>query len=207
MTRLNRKSSRCVALPLLVVMLAACGARIDTAFVDVQRALNEVRDGKMAKSKLMALFNDRQRDLDDRQKQLKMVESQLHALKGTVSEEEFARHFEFYRKSFTEIQGAYLEHQRDLNIMEQAATKVVIEQMKSILTEMATARKLRLIVEVNEGGAFYYDKSRDVTDELIRIYDERHRSGEAVLRAIEEANTMDDATDVSPPLFRFNQLN
>jgi len=186
----------------LLGVLTACGARSDMAFVDVQRALNEVQEGKMAKSKLKALFDDRQRDLDARQKQLKMMEGQLSAIKGQVPEEDFARQVEFYRKSFTEIQAAYVEYQRDLDAMEKNATKVVIDRMKSILGEMAKERKLGLIVEVNEGGAFYYDKTRDVTDDLIRVYNERHHSGEDVLRAIEESNTMN--TPGAMPLFQFN---
>ena len=43
---------------LAVLLLAACGSQSRLAFVDVQRALNETKAGKAAKSQLAQIHND-----------------------------------------------------------------------------------------------------------------------------------------------------
>ena len=53
---------------------ASAQAKTETvklAYVDLQRALNEVDDGKKAKARLKRMFQERQKKLDDKQEGLK----------------------------------------------------------------------------------------------------------------------------------------
>ncbi len=145
-----------------------------TGFVDLQRALNETSQGKQAKRRLKRVFNKHQGDLDKMQKRIKRMEEGLQKQKSVLSEKAYAARVESYRKAFVELQSTYVKSQRDLSERETKETGRILKQMQEIITEIGSRDSYTSIVEVNEGGVFYYRKSLDLTNELIRIYDEEH---------------------------------
>ncbi len=146
-------------------------------FVDLQRALNETQEGNQAKRRLKRMFTKRQTELDKMQKRLKRMEADLKKQKGVLSEKAFAKRVEAYRKSFVELQTTYVQHQRDLSDRETKETGRILKRMQTILVEIGGRDNYTAIVEVNEGGVFYFKKALDLTNELIRLYDGRHPGG------------------------------
>jgi outer membrane protein len=175
-----KKQSWIYAVAVIVAMLGLAAPAIgqnQLGFVDLQRALNETQEGNAAKRRLKGMFNKRQRELDTSQKRLKRMEDDLQKQKGVLSEDAFAKRVEAYRKAFVELQTTYVQHQRDLTDRETKETGRILKRMQSILAEIGARDNYTSIVEVNEGGVFYFRKSLDLTNELIRIYDSRHPIG------------------------------
>ena len=158
----------------LLGLAAPAVAQMRVGFVDLQRALNETQEGHRAKLRLKRMFNKRQRELDKMQKRIKRMEEDLKKQKGVLSDEAFAKRVEAYRKAFIELQSTYVQYQRDLTERETQETGRILKQMQEILAEIGQRDNYTSIVEVNEGGVFYYRKSLDLTNELIRLYDARH---------------------------------
>jgi len=152
---------------------AGCGARPRIAYVDVQRAINETRDGKQSKASLREIYGARQRDLDNRQDLLRQMEQRINAQKSNANADAYAHELGVYQTGVAELQKAYKAYQDDLQLREAEAVKGIVEKMKSLLAEIAGREGYTLVLEVNEGGAFYYDKNLDLTLEVIRLYDER----------------------------------
>lgn len=155
-------------------LAAPAVAQVRLGFVDLQRALNETQEGNQAKRRLKRMFNKRQQQLDKMQKRLKRMEADLKKAKGVLSEDAFAKRVESYRKAFIELQSTYVQHQRELSKRETKETGRILKRMQSILAELGERDNYTAVVEVNEGGVFYYRSSLDLTNELIRLYDQRH---------------------------------
>jgi outer membrane protein len=158
-----------VALP----VVAGCGAGTRVGFVDMQRAINETRDGKQTKVKLREIYGERQRDLDKRQELLRQMEQRINAQKSNENAEAYDRDMSVYQAAVAELQSAYKTYQGDLEIREADAVKSIVVRMKELLAELAARDGYNAVIEVNEGGAFYYNKGLDLTAEVIRLYDER----------------------------------
>jgi outer membrane protein len=171
-----------VGMVAIALSLALIGAPTPAAaedrfgFVDLQRALNETGEGAQAKRRLKSMFTKRQTELDKRQKRIKRMETDLQKQKGVLSEAAFAKRVESYRKSFVELQTTYVQFQRDLSERETKETGRILKRMQSILAEIGQRDRYTAIFEVNEGGVFYYRKSLDLTNQLIRLYDQRFPS-------------------------------
>lgn len=158
-------------------LAAPAVAQVKMGFVDLQRALNETKEGAQAKRRLKGMFNKRQHELDKQQKRLKRMEEDLKKQKGVLSDSAFEKRVEAYRKAFVELQTTYVQHQRDLTERETKETGRILKRMQSIINELGERDNYTAVVEVNEGGVFFYRKALDLTNELIRLYDQRHVGG------------------------------
>lgn len=156
-----------------LAVLAGCGARTRVAFVDMQRAINETRDGQQTKAKLREIYGERQRDLDKRQELLRQMEQRINAQKSNENSEAYAHDMSVYQTALAELQSAYKTYQGDLEMREADAVKGIVTRMKELVAELAKRDGYNAVLEINEGGAFYFDKGLDLTPEVIRLYDER----------------------------------
>jgi outer membrane protein len=137
----------------------------------MQRALNETEDGRNAKAQLKRLFKRRQQALDQRTEEIKKMKEGLEGPGVEVlSDAEKRRRLEEYQKAFVELQGTYVEYQRELAQKEAQLTKGIIERMSSILQTIGREQGYTMIVERNEGGVVWAQPSLDLTDDLIRRY-------------------------------------
>lgn len=159
---------------LLFALLAGCGGRSRIAFVDLQRALNETSEGKQAKASIREVFGERQRDLNKRQEVLRDMETKVKGQKTDSNDEAYEHQMGVLKTAFVDLQSTYQQYQTELERREAEAVQEIMNKMKGLLSEVADREKYKAIFEINEGGAFYYDKSLDLTDEFIRLYNERH---------------------------------
>jgi len=175
---MKKHSLLIAALVLSLVGIAAPSIEAQRiGFVDLQRALNDTGEGQQAKRRLKGMFNKRQRKLDKMQNRIKRMEEDLKRQKAVLSEDAFRSRLESYQKAFVELQTTYVQFQRDLSERESKETGRIIKRMQDILGEVGERDGFNSIHEVTEGGVFYYKRSLDLTNELIRLYDERHPSG------------------------------
>lgn len=161
----------------LLGLAAPALAEVRFGFVDLQRALNQTEEGQAAKRRLKRMFNKRQGDLDKMQKRIKRMEEDLQKQKGLLSDEAYAKRVEAYRKAFVELQTTYVQYQRDLTDRETKETGRILKRMQSILAKIGERDEYTAIIEVNEGGVIYFRQALDLTNELIRLYDQQHPGG------------------------------
>lgn len=166
-----------VILAMLGLAGPAVAQQVRVGFVDLQRALNDTQEGQSAKRRLKRMFTKRQTDLDKMQKRIKRMEEDLKKQKEVLSEEAFATRVEAYRKAFIELQSTYVQYQRDLTERETEETGRILKRMQVILAEIGEREGYTAITDVTEGGIFYFRQSLDLTNELIRLYDQRHPGG------------------------------
>ncbi len=152
------------------------GGRI--GYVDLQRALGEVEEGRRAKAQLERELSRRQQMLERRQQRLKTRRDELEA-QASVMEPEQRREAESeLQREFLELQQTFMTLQRELDEQEQELTERIFGRMESILQEIADSEGLDIILE-RSSGVLWARPSLDVTAQLVRLYNARHSRTES----------------------------
>lgn len=162
---------------LLVVFLGSLGASqpafaqgTKIAYVDLQRALNEVDDGKAAKSRLKKDFEKKQKTLDAKQQDVKKLKEDLEAQAMMLSEDAKRQKAMELQKKMYELQQMYVELQGELSKQEAKATKDIFVKMGKLIEQIGKEKGYDLILEKTESSVLYAKDGMDVTSELVKRY-------------------------------------
>jgi outer membrane protein len=142
------------------------------AYVDLQRALNEVEEGAKAKAALKAEFDDKQKYLDEKQTSLKKMKDEIEArgmmMKADVKQEKLAE----LQKSLLEVQQTYYGMQQELTQKESEATGKIFQKMGVLLQTIGQDQGYTAILE--KSSVLYAKNHLDLTNELIRRYNKAY---------------------------------
>ena len=163
---------------LLVVALAPALARAEQkiGFVDLQRALNEVDEGKAAKALLKKDFDEKQKQLDGKKAEFDKLQADVEKQAVVMSDAAKKDKANELDRRARELQGLFMQLQKDLSDRERDATKGIYDRMAVIVREIAEAEGFSVVLEKN-AGLIYAPTSLDLTNELIRKYNSRHPGG------------------------------
>ncbi len=154
------------------MMLFGVYARAEAklAYVDLQRALLEVEDGKKAKAKLEKLKNDRQKKLDAEQESVKKLQQDFETQKSFMTDEVRAQKTAEFQEKFQQLQMTYANLQKELVTEEAKVTREIFNRMGKILETMGKTNGYTMILEKTESSILWAEQSLDLTNELIRRY-------------------------------------
>jgi outer membrane protein len=165
---------------LLALALAPAGARAEQKLgvVDLQRAMNEVDEGKAAKALLKKDFDEKQKQLDAKKAEFDKLQTDLEKQQVVMSDAAKRERANDLDRRARELQGLFLQLQKDLSDRERDATKGIYERMATIVRDIAEADGFSIVLDRN-AGVVYAVQPLDLTDELIRKYNARHPPGGA----------------------------
>jgi outer membrane protein len=164
-----------LAAVLLGIGAAPAPARAEqkVAFVDLQRALNEVDEGKAAKARLKAEFDQKQKMIDEKKSEFDKLRADLEKQAVVMSEEARKEKQADLERRGMELQGFFVQLQKELSEREREATRGIFDKMHAIVKEIADAEGLSMVVQAE--ALVYATPSLDVTNDLVRRYNARHK--------------------------------
>jgi outer membrane protein len=148
-------------------------------YVDLQRALNEVEEGKAAKAQLKKDFDEKQKSLDRDQEELKRMKADFDKQAVVMAEEAKREKQGELDRKLMEVQGKFVTFQRELSEREREITRGIFDKMNVIIREIAEAEGFAFVFERNDAGMIVAPPSLDLTNEMVRKYNARHKGGEA----------------------------
>jgi outer membrane protein len=158
----------------LAVALAPAATRAEQkiGYVDLQRALNEVDEGKAAKALLKKDFDEKQKQLDARKTEFEKLQSDFEKQAVVMSEQARKDKSQDLDRRARELQALFMNLQKDLSDREREATRGIFDKMANIVREIAEADGFTMVLEKGS-GIVYAPPSLDLTNELIRKYNGR----------------------------------
>ncbi len=156
---------------------AASAADLKIGYVDLQKALNEVDEGKSAKAVLKRDFDEKQKELDRKQEELKRMRADLDKQSVVMSDQARREKEEEFQRKAMETQGRFLELQKELSGREREVTRGIFDKMGVLIREIAEAEGFTMVFEKTDAGLLYAPPALDITNELIRKYNARHKAG------------------------------
>jgi outer membrane protein len=169
-------------LPTLLLALAAvpAAARAEQkiGYVDLQRALNEVDEGKAAKALLQKDFAEKQKTLDAKKTEFEKLQADFEKQSVVMSDQARKDKTADIDRRARDLQALFMNLQKDLSDREREATRGIFDRMNAIVREIAEADGFTYVLEKG-AGIVYAPPSLDVTNELIRKYNAKYPGGGA----------------------------
>lgn len=150
------------------VVAPVASAQMKIAVVDVQRAVMETEDGLRAQATLKKLFDQRQRELDARQDQLQRARTDIEKQSKVLSKEALQRRTEEWQRSMGELQGVFVEFNKELQKKQNEMTQPILNRVLSVLRQVAAQDGYDAILERN--AVPYARTDLDITDRVIQRY-------------------------------------
>ena len=165
------------ALAGLLLAAAPAAADVKIGYVDFQRALNEVEQGKAAKASLQKDFADKQKVLDKDKTDLEKMQADFEKQAAVLSDEAKRDKAMEIQRRMNEAQGRLVGFQKELSEREREATRVIFEKMDGLVREISEAEGFTFVFEKNNAGIIVAPPANDLTNELIRKYNARYKVG------------------------------
>jgi outer membrane protein len=143
-------------------------ATVKLGFVDMNRALNEVNEGKAAKAKLEADGKAKKQKLEIMQNELKTMKEDLDKQRLILSKEALAEKESKFQQKFIELQKTSMEFEQSFSDSESSFIKPISDKLQRVIQKIGQAEGYALIVP--GAVALYALPGTDLTDKVIAAY-------------------------------------
>jgi len=149
---------------------------LKVAVVDLQGALNATTEGLAAKDSLRKKHMAKQEQVDKMKAELDTMEEKIKS--PVLSEEAQAELKENYRQKKAQlIEYVTLAKETEDRENQQLSARIMTGLIK-IAQEIAKTDNYTIILEKNGSGVVYFEESMNITDRVVKIYNERYQAGE-----------------------------
>lgn len=144
-------------------------------YVDIQRALLEVNEGKRAKDQLKATFDEKQKRLSGQEEKLKKMKDDLDKESIVKVDEATQKKKDEFQKALLELQQTFMKEQKELQEAEGKLTSGITDKMRKIIAEIGDQGGYTLILESSGTRMLYAKPHLDLTNEVIRKYNAKYK--------------------------------
>ncbi len=154
---------------------AVAHADIKLGYVDLQRALQEVAEGKDARARLKTELDKKKSEFEAEQAKLRDDKAVLDKQGSMMSEEVRNQKFTELQKRLFELTQRAEKLQAEMASSEQKELKKIFEKMDPIIAAIAKREELTMVFEKTDSGLVYAPASLDLTNELVRTYNDKYK--------------------------------
>lgn len=143
--------------------------------VDLQLAMEQVRDGEKAKITLEKEYKSKQELLKARESELTKLQQKIQKPSKALSDEAKQKSAQDFEQKMMEYQKLVQQYQGDMQKRQMELTKPIIDSMRTIIDEIGRTKGLDFVYEKNQSGIFYAKNATDITNDVIKRYNEVHK--------------------------------
>jgi outer membrane protein len=179
-----KNSAKILALSAAVLLAASCAmaqgspppANIPVpkiAIVDIQAALLSTAEGKQAAAEIQSQFSAKQAELETMRKTLSDIQARLQAGERTLSDEERVRLERQGQRTQQQLQRRQDEYQAEFNDARQDTVEKLGRKMGEIISRYARENGFMMVMDAQVCN-IYCSNQLDITQEIIRLYDQAY---------------------------------
>ncbi|RME68489.1 MAG: OmpH family outer membrane protein [Nitrospirae bacterium] len=159
----------------LIVPSVSFAKDLKVAYVDLQKALNECMAGKEAKETLEKEKAQKQKEIEKKEKQIDALKAEIEAKKAVLSQEALQKKQDDLDRLLRELKRFVQDANDELQKKQQQYTNKILSELVSVVNEIGKQRGYTIIFERVPGVLLYVDESLDITDEVIKLYDQKYQ--------------------------------
>ena len=148
----------------------AAGTRI--GYVDVQKIIVRSVAGTAAREQLEKDKVVMQKDMDSRRAEVEKLRDELDKKGLVLSADAKREKEETLQRKVRDLRRLAEDLEKELQRKEQQATQRILQELTALIEKVGKERGFLLIVERRSAGVIYGDVEADVTDEIIKIFDQ-----------------------------------
>lgn len=170
-------------LVVVLVVLAVCvgfvgrtaHAEDKIALVSLQRALNDVEEGKKAKDMLKVDYESKKKKLEDLKTQLDALYAELDKQKNVLSKEALSTKVKELQTKRDDWQSQLIAYEKEFRAKESESTTKIMTGLQAMVLEMAKSAGYTLLIENSANTVLYSASATDITDKLIATYNSKKK--------------------------------
>jgi outer membrane protein len=139
--------------------------------VDIQKAINECKEGQEAKKALIKEVEKFQRLVAEKQRELQEMRESLEKQALMLNPEARAAKEKELQNKARDFQRWGEDSQNEINQKRMEMERNIAIGLQKMVQKLAADEGYTLIVEKNENIVLFASKSIDITDRLIKVYD------------------------------------
>jgi outer membrane protein len=145
--------------------------QIKIAVIDMQRVVRTSTAGQKAVENLNIKFESLQKQLREKQDEIKALKEELEKKGPLMNEVARAEKEREYRKALRDFKEESDDAQFEMRQAESKSMEPILKELEKIVNRIGREDRYTLILETNMPGIYYNDTSIDITDEVIKVYD------------------------------------
>ncbi len=159
----------------LFTVSSAFSADSKVGFVDLQKALNFSMAGKAAKETISKKVKEYEGTIEGRKGELKSLKDELEKQAVLLSEQARAEKERDYQQKLKDFQRFTKDIQEELQRSDADYTRQILEKVLKVIGEMGESQGYTVILEKSESSLLYADEKIDMTEAVIKAYDELYK--------------------------------
>lgn len=167
--------------PVAAPPAAGSKAPVKVATIHVQNALLATKEGQKAAQELQGRFSPRQQELVKKQDDITAIQNQMRAGNATMSEAAKTKLAGDFDKGNKELQRAKDDFQAEVQQEEGKIMNELGTKLMDVLIKYTTQNAIAMVVDVSsqQSPVLWADPSIDITNEVVKLYDQAHPSAAA----------------------------
>lgn len=165
-----RTTIAAVAAVVSLALPVAASAEQKIAFVDLQRVLLEVDDGKAAKGRLQKWLDDRQKEIDKEQDALRKEKEVLDKQASAMSPETKAQKEGELQRKVMILAQKWEKSRAEAGNKERQEMEPIIGKIDQVIATIAERDDLAFVLEKRDSGLVFAKSQHDISNEVIRAY-------------------------------------
>jgi outer membrane protein len=154
----------------LALPAAASAADLKLGYVDYQRILLEVDDGKAAKARLQKWVGDQQKSIDKEQEALRKEKELLDKQASAMSEETRIQKATDLQKKIFDLAQRWEKVRAEAATKERQEMQPIVERIDQVISSIASRDGLSFVFEKRDSGIVFALSQYDLSNEVIRTY-------------------------------------
>ena len=149
---------------------ASAQKEVRIATVDMQRALQTVKDGMKARSELESAFNKKKGELQKEEAELKQMHEELKKQSMVLSEKAMVKKQSEMQERVMKFQEKTARSQAEIQQKEQELTAPIIDRLRKLIGKAAQDKGYTMVLERNENNVLFSLDEHDMTESVIELY-------------------------------------
>ena len=159
-----------VGIMILLPLAAASAAKVKIGVIDTQKIMRESRAAKNARSLFLKDVEDKRAVLGAKQKEVRALEEKLKREGKKMSPSARKQKGEQLQKEIKELKRLRSDLEEELKKKDAELTRKLLREVGGIVREFSRKEKYTVILERKSVVAA--DEAIDITDKIIRLYDD-----------------------------------
>lgn len=163
--------------PFLALCLTAGAAFAQKiAIVDLEGAMNKSEAGIKANDELKADFEKARGKAQKLSTEMESISKDLEAQRSLLSQDMVQKKLADIQKKKVELERLEKDTNEELQRKQMQFVGAIVQDMRAVIQKYAEEKKIDLVLEVKESGTVYANPSLDITEEIVKRFNEQWKN-------------------------------
>lgn len=150
-------------------------AEVKIGVINIQKVITSIGEGKNVMKTLEKSFKSKQKEIKAEEEAIKKMQQDYQKQSSLLSDKAKANKENEIRQRIAKLQQKTMEYQKNIQQQEQQLKKPILEKLKPVIDDVSKGKDLAMTFEVSSSPVVYAQTQIDITDEVIKAYDKKHK--------------------------------